>query len=277
MQRFGWWILAAVVLTGGEVGAQQAIPTKKKEDIFLTPSDRIREKLRRTSMSDDEFYGYMWNFRRETDPSDRAIREDIVQSEETPFRSRRSVWADATMPRRTAEFGAGPLARQAIERPTMADRHAASAAPEDEYFNKVENDQILAAAYRHMFGYRARGLSPNATVYFLGLGPHVAGDAPPSLLAAMQQDAGFAKQGIRLRPLTKMLEVTGEAIRDRDTGAYGPAFRVDEISLPDKTGAVTVLVSFTERDGFWFSRDLRLRPAASGPEWVVFADNDHPL
>lgn len=250
----------------------RAIPTRKKETIFQRAEDRIREKLRRPSMTNDELNGYMWNFRRETDPSDIAIREDVRQSEETPFWSRRSVWADATGPRRAATFGVGPLSRQATERPTLRDRDAASETPELDYFNKAENDEILAAVYRHMFGYRNRGFAADATVCFLGLGPHIT-DAPPSLLAALQRDSDVVRRGMKVRPLSKVLEVTDEAIRDRDTGAYGPAFRVDDISLPDAKGNVRVLATFTEREGFWFSRDLTVRPGSKG--WVVVADNDY--
>jgi hypothetical protein len=249
---------------------------------FETPRTRLDEKLGRKhrGLTPEEYRSYMWDFSKATMDQDIKIRKNIVQSEETPFWSRRSVWADATMPARAAEFGAGKYAREAGERPTMEDRRQASQLPEAEYSTKGEDDAVLAAVFRHFFGYRAQGFGGAAhrenvrlkrsDVYFLGLGPHII-DVSPSLIAALQNDPALKRDGIVLRPLSKVLEVTDEAIRDRDTGAFGPAFRVDDVGIANN-GEVRVLATFTERDGFWFSRELTLRQGKNG--WQVETDAD---
>ncbi len=270
-------LFLAACLLGGMLPALQAqriTPTKNKEQIFETPEDRIRVKLRRTSMSQEEHYGHMWTLRRDTDADDAAIRRNVLESAEGPFRSRYSVWASQTMTRRAAEFGGGELSYEARATLTPADRAIALEQPEPQYFDKAEQQAMLAAVYRYLFTYRSRGFAPDTTVYFVGFGPHLA-DAPPSLLAALESDATLERDKVRIRPLSKLLEVTNEAIRDRDTGAYGAAFRVDAVSAPDAQGDVTVLVAFNERDGLWFSRDLTLRPGPQG--WTVVADNDHVI
>ncbi len=259
----------------------QAFRTKNKEQIFLTPKDALATKLGRVKLSDEEANSFMWNFSHDTMPSDEKIRRNIRQSEETPYWTRRSVWADATMPERMAEFGAGRYSALAVDDPTPFDRWMASQLPERDYATKADDLAILAAVYRHFFGYRGMGMGADAhnenvllrrkDVYFLGLGPHLV-DAPASLLAALQADPGIVRDGIVLRPLSKVLEVTGEAIRDRDTGAYGLAFRVDDVG-PPKDGVVRVMATFNEREGFWFTRELTLRPGRNGLEVAEDADS----
>lgn len=270
-------LLIAVCLFGAPLAmlpAQTITPTKKEEVIFEEPADRIRVKLRRATLSQEELYAHMWGLRRDTDPDDDAIRRNVRQSAEGPFRSRYSVWASQTMTRRAAEFGAGDLSYEARAMITPADRAIALEQPEANYFDKAEQEALLRAVYRYLFTYRSRGFAPDTTVYFLGFGPHLA-DAPPSLLASLEGDPLLQRDKLVVRPLSKLLEVTNEAIRDRDTGAYGAAFRVDEIGAPDANGDVKVLIAFNERDGLWFSRDLTLR---SGPQgWSVVADNDHEM
>jgi len=263
--------------------------TKKKEQVYQTPRGGIAEKLGRSSLTDDEFNGYLWNFAHDTMEQDVLIRKDVRRSEETPFWSRRSVWADATIPWRSAEFGAGKFSAEAIQRPGLPDRDAASQLPETDYMAKDPVNAIYATVYRHFFDYRAQGFGKNARaqndklrvnnpgltdVYFLGLGPHIT-DVPGSLLAALQNDPNLLRDKVTLRPLSKVLEVTDEAIRDRDTGAYGPAFRVDAVG-PEKDGEVKVLATFTEREGFWFTRELTLRQGKAGV-WEVAADADYAL
>ena len=138
---------------------------------------------------------------------------------------------------------AGKFSAEAIQRPGLPDRDAASQLPETDYMAKDPVNAIYATVYRHFFDYRAQGFGKNARaqndklrvnnpgltdVYFLGLGPHIT-DVPGSLLAALQNDPNLLRDKVTLRPLSKVLEVTDEAIRDRDTGAYGPAFRVDAV------------------------------------------------
>jgi hypothetical protein len=279
--------LACVLIGMGMLGAidagAQVVIVKKKPDIFGTPRDSIAKKLGRREISDDEFNGYMWNFSRDTMEQDVRIRQYVVDSETTPFRSRRMVWADATMPWRAAEFGVGPLSSEAQQRPVLEDRDAAARNPELDYSAKPDDTAILAAAYRHFFDYRMEGFGKTSReenaklkvndVYFLGFGPHIT-DAPPSLLAALQNDPDIQRDKVKLRPLSKVLEVTAEAIRDRDTGAYGPAFRVDSIGQVEN-GEVKVLVTFTEREGFWFTRELTLRQGKTS--WEVASDTDYAL
>lgn len=271
-------VLAAVSSFG------QARTVKKKEEKFSTPQDTIQAKLKRVTFDDDEMNAYMWNFSHDTQGQDVKIKRNIVQSEEGPYWLRRSVWADATMVARMKEFGAGKYAAEAILLPTPEDRWLASQLPESDYPGKAEHFSVLAAVYRHFFGYRARGMGREAhaenqrlrvkDVYFLGLGPHIA-DAPSSLLAALQTDPGIQKAGIRIQPLTNVLEVTDEAIRDRATGAYGIAFRVDEIGEVEKDGSLRVAATFGEREGFWFTRSLTLRPGENG--WEVAEDADYVM
>jgi hypothetical protein len=268
-------------------GVAQAEPrpvrTTKKQETFQSPKDLITLKRNRKFSSADEFNGYMWNFSRETMGDDVRLRKLESLSETDPFWMRRAVWADATMPWRMAEFGSGKLTSTARQRPTLDDRDAASRLPEREYATKDSDDAILATAYRHFFDYRSQGLGREARdenaklkvgdVYFLGLGPHLA-EAPPSLIAALQNDPDIRRDKITLRPLKKVLEVTGEAIRDRDTGAYGPAFRVDDIGRVDK-GEVKVMVTLGEREGFWFTRELTMRQGKAG--WEVTKDSDYAI
>lgn len=276
------YLLVAMLGLGVGHAEPRPVRTTKKQETYETPRDIIGRKLKR-SLSEDEFNGYMWNFSRDTMAHDVRIRKYVQQSETDPFAMRRAVWADATMPWRAAEFGNGELTSIARQRPTLEDRDAAARLPEREYPSKDRDDAILAAAYRHFFDYRAQGFGKDAReanaklkvgdVYFLGLGPHIA-EAPPSLIAALQNDPDIKRDKVTLRPLKKVLEVTGEAIRDRDTGAYGPAFRVDDIG-PVEKGEVKVMVTFTEREGFWFTRELTLRPGKIG--WEVSKDTDYPI
>ena len=101
-------------------------------------------------------------------------------------------------------------------------------------------------------------------VYFLGLGPHIA-EAPPSLIAALQNDPDIRRDKVTLRPLEKVLEVTGEAIRDRDTGAYGPAFRVDDIEAATRRLAANGVKMLSDEMDY-ISRRLRL---FEGPEGIT--------
>ncbi len=261
----------------------QIVRTAKKPEVYTTPQDVIGKKLGRNNISEQEFNGYMWNFSHDTMPLDVKIRKFVMRSEESPFWSRRMVWASATMPWRSAAFGVGKLSSEARQRPTLADRDAASQLSERDYGTKADDNAILAAAYRHFFDYRMQGFGNDARrenvkmkvgdVYFLGTGPHIS-DAPPSLVAALQNDPDIKRDKVTLRPLSKVLEVTGEAIRDRDTGAYGPAFRVDDIGQV-QNGEVKVTVTFTEREGFWFTRELTLRPGKNG--WEVARDSDYAM
>jgi hypothetical protein len=243
----------------------------------LTPKKKVQEytKPKPAGLSEQQWDQRQWDLRAETDPSDFAIRENVVESETNPFLSRFSVWADATMPWRSKEFGAGKLSYEAMEGPTAADRAAASKLPEADYPGKAQDNAILAAVYRYFFGYRSHGFAKDSTVYFLGLGPHLA-DAPQSLIAALQRDPVLKKDGVTLRPATRSFEVTDEAIRDRDTGAYGPVFRVDGISLV-KNGEAQVVATFSEREGFWFTRVLTLRQDAKTGAWQVVRESDYPL
>ncbi len=158
--------------------AQLFSPGKKNEEYANPKPGKLTEQ---------QWNQQQWDLRAATDPSDLAIRKNVVQSETTPFWVRYSVWADATMPWRAKEFGVGKLSHEASTRPTMADRAAASRLPESDYPGKPQDKAILAAVYRYFFGYRSHGFAKNSTVYFLGLGPHLA-DAPPSLVAALQND-----------------------------------------------------------------------------------------
>jgi hypothetical protein len=263
--------------------------TKKKEQVYLTPRDARAAALNRSSVTEKEFQDYVWNSAHDTMPLDVLIRKDVRRSEETPFWSRYSVWADATIPWRSAEFGAGKLAAESLQRPGLEDREAASKLPESDFVAKDPVNAIYAAVYRHFFDYRARGFgkdgrakndelrvhNPNLKdVYFIGLGPHIT-NVPDSLIAALQNDPNLVRDKVELRPLAKVLEVTAEAIRDRDTGAYGPAFRVDEVG-PETDGEVKVTATFTEREGFWFTRELTLRRGTTGA-WEVASDGDYAL
>jgi hypothetical protein len=270
--RVAYLLIGLVMCCAGGAQAQFFFTQKKVEPKFDSPTSRLEEKLRK-SLTEQELARYMWQFRTDTDPFDLKIRQNIVQSETTPFRSRRSVWADETMPARAAEFGAGKYSDEAIELPTIGDRWAASQLPEANYTTKVQDDAILATVYRHFFEYRTLGFAKNATVYFLGQGPHK-DDIPPSLLAALQSDPQLKRDGVKLRPASRSLEITAAEIRDRDTGAYGPVFRVDDVSL-EKDGEVRVMASFSERDGFWFTRELTLQQGKGG--WAVVKDNDYPI
>lgn len=256
------------------IAPAQIRPTKKKEDIFFTPARALseRQKLLRT-LSEEEYGAYLWDFSRAHQPQEETLHRDIIQSETGPFLSRRSVWSSETIVPRSAEFGAGKYSKEAGSRAMPSDRRAASQLPENPYPGKAEDDAILSAVYRHFFAYRQRGFAKDTTVYFLGLGPHAA-DAPPSVLAKLDADPGLVKAGISLRPLSKSMEITDDALRDRDTGAYGAAFRVDEIG-PVVAGEVKVLATFSERDGFWFTRRLTLRPGPAG--WQVVKDDDLSL
>ncbi len=267
------YLLAGLIALGMGAAQGQIFFTQKKiEQKFDTPATRLEAKLKKT-LTEEELAGYMWQFRADTDPIDLKIRNNIVQSETTPFRSRRSVWADETMVARAAEFGAGKYSAEAIEIPTMEDRIAASRLPEAAYGTKAGNDAILATVYRHFFNYRTKGFAKYSTVYFLGQGPHK-DDIPPSLLAALQNDPQLKRDGVKLRPASRSMEITDAEIRDRDTGAYGPVFRVDDVSL-EKDGVVKVMASFSERDGFWFTRELTLRQDKG--IWSVVKDNDYPI
>jgi hypothetical protein len=263
----GLWILCV-----GSAHAQ-FFSQKKTVQTFTTPTDLVGKKLKNSNLTEQQAQDYFWNVRTETEPFDHAIRKNVVQSETSPFRSRRSVWASETIVRRSAEFGAGKYSRDAVQLPLPSDRWAASQLPEADYSGKAQDDAILAAVYRHFFEYRARGFAKKNTVYFLGLGPH-ATDAPASVLVGLQNDAVLKRDGVKLRPVSRSLEVTDDAIRDRDTGAYGPVFRVDEIG-PAKNGEVPVVATFSERDGFWFTRQLTLRQGKTG--WEVVSDTDYPV
>lgn len=247
--------------------AQSIFSPRKKNEEYGNPQPK--------SLTTEQWFQQQWDLRASTDPSDLAIRKNIVQSETNPFWSRFSVWADATMPWRSKEFGAGKLSYEAMAEPSAADRAAASQLPEADYPGRAQDDAILAAVYRYFFGYRSHGFAKDSTVYFLGLGPHLA-DAPPSLIAALQTDAVLKKDGVTLRPATKSFDVTDDAIRDRDTGAYGPVFRVDGVSLV-KNGEAQVVATFSERDGFWFTRVLTLRQDAKTGAWQVVREGDYPL
>lgn len=263
----GVWLVGSIAATHA-----QLLRRPKSEDTFETPRDVLGRKLGR-SLSEDDFYAYMYDFSRRTMPSEIALKKNIEQSETGPFRSRRSVWADATIVPRMREFGAGPLAAEAIERPTLADRNAASANPRPDYPGRLDEEAIMAGVYRHFFDYRNQGFAKDADVYFLGAGPHVI-DVSPGLLAALQSDPRLKSAGIRLQPMHQVLEVTNEALRDRETGGTGPAFRVDEIGLV-QDGDVRVVATFGEREGFWFTREMTLRRDRNGG-WTVAEDRDLP-
>jgi hypothetical protein len=279
--RVAFISVALGVLASWSASGQSAMAVKNKEEIFNTPLDAIQAKLKRVQFTEDDLNSYMWSFSHDTMGQDVKIRRNIGESETGPYWSRRSVWADATMAARMKEFGAGRYAHEAILLPTTQDRWLASQMPEADYPDKSEHLAILAAVYRHFFGYRAQGMGREAhaentrlrvkDVYFLGLGPHVI-DAPASLLAALQADPGIQRDGIRIQPLRNVLEVTDEAIRDRATGAYGIAFRVDEIGEV-RDGELHVAATFTEREGFWFTRELTLRQGKDG--WSVTGDADY--
>jgi hypothetical protein len=261
--RKAFFVICLALFCAGGAQAQLFLKQKKTEEKFPEPkSEKLTEK---------QWQDQLWATMTNTMPSDKLIRENVVRSETTPFWSRRSVWSDQTMAQRSAEFGGGKLSDEAGEPPTLGDRWAASQLPEAQYSSKSEDDAILAAVYRHFFDYHAKGFAKDATVYFLGLGPHKS-DAPPSLIAALQSDPVLKRDGMKLRPASRSLEVTDDAIRDRDTGAYGPVFRVDEIS-PAKDGATKVVATFSERDGFWFTRDLTLQQGKAG--WDVIRDDSH--
>lgn len=270
MKRSCLAALLAIACLGGAHG-QAIIPRKKKEVIYRTPLLVLEEKLGR-KLSEQEFQDYHWNARNDTQRDDDMLRKDIVESESGPFLSRRSVWASETIVPRAAEFGGGKYSEEASSRVTPYDRWTASQMPEAGYPGKAQDDAILAAVYRYFFNYRKRGFGQDTTVYFLGIGPHAV-DAPPSVLNALDSDPSLAKLGVTLRPMSKLLEVTEEAMRDRDTGAYGVAFRVDSIS-PVTDGEVKVTAAFSERDGFWFARQLTLWQGKSG--WEVVKDDDMP-
>jgi hypothetical protein len=248
------------------------VRTAKKPAIYTTP--------RPEGVSDKDWQTRLWNTMTDNDPSELAIRNDRSRLETTPFWSRFSVWSDATTPERSASFGVGKLSDEAAERPSLEDRRNASQSPDVPYSSQAQDNAIFAAVYRYFFGYRSRGFGANAhalnqklhvgDVYFIGFGPHVA-DPPASFLAALQADPGLKRDGVTLCPLSRSLEVTDDAIRDRDTGAYGLAFRIDDVT-PGKDGDMDVLATFSERDGFWFSRELTLRQNKSG-SWNVVADD----
>lgn len=247
------------------------VRTAKKPDLYPTPQPE--------GMSDKDWQTLLWNTMTDSTPSERAIRKNVEQSETAPFWSRFSVWSDEATPARSASFGVGKFSDEAAERPSLEDRRNASQSPEIPYSSQAQDNAIFAAVYRYFFGYRSRGFGANAhalnqklhvgDVYFIGFGPHVA-DPPASFLAALQADPGIKRDGVTLRPLSRSLEVTDDAIRDRDTGAYGLAFRIDDVT-PGKDGDMDVLATFSERDGFWFSRELTLRRDKSGT-WNVAAD-----
>jgi hypothetical protein len=132
----------------------------------------------------------------------------------------------------------------------------------------------MAAVFRHFFEYRARGFGKDTTVYYLGLGPHK-DDAPPSLIAALQNDPVVKRDKITLRPATRSLEITDAEIRDLDTGAYGVVFRIDDIGPVEANGDVKVTGTFGERDGFFFTQQFTLRNEKDG--WKVVKETDLPV
>ncbi len=250
---------------------QSILPHKKKEIVYRTPMIALGEKFKR-KLTEQEYRDHLWNLRRSTQREEDLLRENLGESESGPFLSRRSVWASETMTRRAAEFGRGKYTKEASSRISATDRWNASQTAETSYPGKAQDDAIAAAVYRHFFDYRKLGFGRKTTVYFLGYGPHAA-DAPPSILLGLDSDTRLEKEGITLRPMSKLMEVTDDAIRDRDTGAYGAAFRVDAIG-PIENGSVKVNVAFSERDGFWFARQFTLQQGKSG--WTVVRDDDMP-
>jgi hypothetical protein len=263
----GVFFLAGVFLACVATAPAQLLTSRQKTETYADPKP--------AKLTEPQWLQQQWDLRAATDPSDHAIRKNVVESETNPFWSRFSVWADATMPWRAKEFGAGKLSHEAGANPSMEDRAAASRLPEADYPGRAADSAILAAVYRYFFGYRSHGFAKDSTVYFLGLGPHLA-DAPPSLVAALQNDPTLKKDGVTLRPATKSFEIVGDGIRDRDTGAYGPVFRVDGISLA-KNGEAQVVATFSERDGFWFTRVLTLRQDAKTGAWQVVREGDYAL
>ena len=260
------------MLCAANAHAQIFLKPKKIEQEFNTPIKAVGEHNHR-NFTETEFNDYMWNFSADTEASDLKARKNVVTSETTPFLSRRSVWSDSTVAQRSAEFGEGKLSYEAAERAMPGDRWAASQLPESDYPGKAQDNEIMAAVYRHFFDYRSKGFAKDSTVYFLGLGPHLT-DAPASLLAALQNDPGIKTAGIKIKPASRALEITDDGIRDRDSGAYGPVFRVDDIG-PVKDGEVHVIATYSERDGFWFTRDFTLRQGKTG--WEVVKDSDYAM
>ncbi|MGH8048077.1 MAG: hypothetical protein ACREKL_12615, partial [Chthoniobacterales bacterium] len=218
MKRICVGIVVAVVCVWN-VQAQSILQQKKKEVEFYTPATALGQKLH-PNLTDQEIRDYHWQVREDTMPSELKIVRNVVTSETTPWLSARSLWGSETMVQRSAERGAGELSKRATEEAKPIDRWLASQMPEQNYPGKSQDDAILAAVYRHFFGYRARGFGRDTTVYFLGLGPHAA-DAPPSVVAGLESDPTIKHDGVKLRPVSKSLEVTDDAIRDRDTGEYG--------------------------------------------------------
>lgn len=273
MRRVSTVFCLVGVCVGGAVAQDRITKTKKKEEVFITPTDALSERMRR-NYTDQDARDYYWQVREDTMPSERKVVKGVEKSETTPWRSAHSLWASQTMVQRSRERGAGELSKKATEGPTLGERLDASRNPEVGYPGKSRDDAILAAVYRHFFGYRARGFGRDTTVYFLGLGPHKE-DAPPSVIASLQKDPTVVRDKVTLRPASRSLEVTDAEIRDLDSGAYGAVFRVDEIGPVEANGDVKVTATFGEKNGFFFTQQLTLRDEKGA--WKVVGESDLPV
>lgn len=238
---------------------------KKREEVYMTPR-LAKEKV----PSEKAWNQMLWDLMHETMPSDEAIRANVVESETGPFYMAKSVSGDATMPLRSRKFGAGEPSYSENRSWTMEDRKRATELPESQYAQKAEDEAIQEAIFRHFFEYRQRGFAPYATTYMLGLGPH-AEDAPTGVIERLGQLESLKKEKIEVVPASRALEITEAAIRDRETGAYGVVFRVDRVGL-EEDGTVKAIGSFSERDGFWFTREFTLKKGPGG--WQVIGERD---
>jgi hypothetical protein len=200
--------------------------------------------------------------------ANRDVQETAVH------RQTRTVAQSASGVARSRSSVEGKLLGSPGHNATLDERIAASTIRERPYPEMDSDVAVMEAVYRRMLGYREMGFATGVKTFFLGSGE--LGDDPPSVVVDRLQTASdLGKAGLTMLPFSRALPVSRDGILDRRTLERGVVFRVNSTNrMAD--GTVTAVGSFSERDGFYFTKEFRLREREDG-NYEILSERDYAV
>ncbi len=208
----------------------------------------------------------------ETREEEMELKVNRDVQETAAHRQARTLAKSASTVARSRSSVQGKLIGAPGDVATLDERIAASTIRERPYPEMDSDVAVMEAVFRRMLEYRELGFARDVKTFFLGSG--ALGDDPPSVVVDRLQSASDkGKAGLTMLPFSRALPVSRDGILDRRTLDRGVVFRVNSINRLED-GSVKALGSFSERDGFYFTKEYSLKEGEDG-NYEIVSERDY--
>ncbi len=208
----------------------------------------------------------------ETRDEELLLKANRDTQETAVHRQARSLLKSASSVERSRSSVEGKLIGSPGHSPTLDERIAASTVRELPYPEMDSDVAVMEAVFRRMLEYRDLGFATNVKTFFLGSG-ELGDDPPTAVVERLQAASDEGEAGLTMLPFSRALSVSRDGILDRQTLERGVVFRVNSMDRQED-GTVEALGSFSERDGFYFTKQFTLEPGDDG-NYSIVAERDY--